>query len=228
MAKCIIVGAGDFSKDFLKIEKEDYLIAADGGFEYLQKMGIIPHMWIGDMDSTAMYQSNTQSHVMQTVKLPKEKDDTDTLAAIRIGMEKGYKDFSLHGMLGGRLDHTLANISCLQFLKANGCNGILYGKDTILLLLEQQRIVFDSSMWGMLSVFAWNGNADGVTERGLLYELENATLTPDFPIGVSNELTGKEAEISVLQGKLLISVIPDKDKMTGSFSDRRFRIEDLL
>lgn len=227
MAKCIIVGAGDFSKDFLHIEKDDYIIAADGGFEYLHAMGILPHMWIGDMDSTKMFGSNTQGQNMQMVKLPREKDDTDTLAAIRIGIEKGYKEFSLHGMLGGRLDHTLANIFCLQFLISNGCNGILYGKDTIMLILQQQKIVFDSSLYGMLSVFAWNGNAEGVTEKGLLYEIDNATLTPDFPVGVSNELIGKEAEITVLQGKLLISILPDTEKMMGIFLKKMFWIDEL-
>lgn len=227
MAKCIIVGAGEFCKDFLTIEEMDYVIAADGGYEYLRELGITPHMWIGDMDSTKISTDGLDENITEIIRLPREKDDTDTLAAIRIGIEKGYTEFVLHGMLGGRVDHTFANISCLQFLKKHGCKGILYGRDTMLLLLKDEKISFSDSLWGMVSAFALGDSAQGVTEQGLLYEIENATLTPDFPIGVSNELIGKESMISVEKGMLLVSVIPDREKMLKQFNDRVFRIDNI-
>lgn len=225
--KCIIVGAGDFSKDFLSVAKEDYMIAADGGLEHLASVGITPRVWIGDMDSTKSFGTATTQSTIQVIKMPREKDDTDTLAAIRLGITKGYKDFALYGMLGGRLDHTLANISCLQFLKKQNARGILYGKDTIVLLLEKARLSFAENVWGMVSVFAWGKPATGVSEEGLLYEIENATLTPELPIGVSNELIGRRAAISVQSGTLLISMIPDKDKTQSLLPEKMFAIETL-
>lgn len=197
MAKCIIIGAGDFNSEYLVVNKNDFIIAADGGYDAIDSIGIRPHMWIGDMDSTKSKAENKSNDDIEIVRLPREKDDTDTLAAIRIGIEKGYKEFSLHGMLGGRLDHTLANISCLQYLDMHDCRGVLYGSDTILVLLKNAKLTFDTGLYGMLSVFACGDKANGVTEKGLLYEIEQATLTPEFPIGVSNELIGNEAYIIV-------------------------------
>lgn len=224
MGRCIIIGAGDFSKDFLCIHKDDFVIAADGGYEYLKELGIIPDVWIGDMDSTGQYTKMPDCENVKVIKLAREKDDTDTLAAIRLGLQEGYREFALHGMLGGRLDHTFANISCLQFLKKQGSSGILYGLDTIVLLLENQTIEFEDALWGMLSVFAWEKEACGVTERGLLYQIEDAVLTPEFPIGVSNELTGEKASISVKNGNLLLCIIPDRIKTQKNFCEEVFSI----
>lgn len=206
MAKCVIIGAGDFSPLFLQIQKGDYVIAADGGYEYCKAAGIIPHLWIGDMDSTK--EVVVEHEGMELLRLPSMKDDTDTLAAIRIGLQRGYREFALHGMLGGRLDHTMANICCLEFLKKQGCNGILYGKDTILTLLHNERICFDERMQGTISAFAWRRDAYGVTEENLLYEVQNTVFTTEFPIGVSNQFIGKNAIIEVTDGALLVCVIP--------------------
>lgn len=202
MGRCIIVGAGEFNAKFLKIEQDDYIIAADGGYEHLKKEHIKPDILIGDMDSV-----KKQVKGISVIQLPCEKDDTDTLAAIRLGLEKGYHEFILHGMLGGRIDHTIANIQCLQFLKKNDAHGVLYGKDSYIQLIHNERLDFPDTMQGTVSVFSISEEAKGVTETGLKYSLENEMLSGSFPIGISNEFTGEASSISVQEGSLLVCVV---------------------
>lgn len=208
MKRCLIVGAGEIELScIVQPTKEDFVIAADGGFDALHEAGIVPHVWIGDMDSSERSTCDLEElKQVQMIKLPREKDDTDMLAAIRLGLEQGCQEFLLYGSLGGRLDHTIANIQCLLFLKEQGANGRLYGRTEIIELLKNETMIYSADKKGMISVFALEGEAKGVTEKGLKYEIEDATLTPSFPIGVSNEFIGRESEITVKEGTLLICV----------------------
>lgn len=208
MKRCLIVGAGEIEIScIMQPQEEDYVIAADGGFDALQEAGIVPHVWIGDMDSSKRSISEEKElQQVQLVKLPREKDDTDMLAAIRLGLEQGCQEFLLYGSLGGRLDHTIANIQCLLFLKEHGANGRLYGKTENIEVLRNETITYNADRKGMISVFALEGEAKGVTEKGLKYEIEDAILTPNFPIGVSNEFVGRKSEITVKEGTLLICI----------------------
>lgn len=126
------------------------------------------------------------------------------LAAIRKGLGLGYRQFQIYGGLGGRLDHTIANIQCLLFLHNRGAKGILYGKHCTLQLLVNGKITFPATKRGRISVFAYGGIAYGVTEKGLCYTVDRADLNPEFPIGVSNEFTGCESSIEVENGMLLL------------------------
>lgn len=206
MGKCIIVGAGEFGQIYETIKAGDYIIAADGGYVYLQQSEIIPDLVIGDMDSITDKEWNrkVQEYNIKTVCLPIKKDDTDMLAAIKEGLSLGYTDFSIYGGLGGRIDHTIANIQCLEYLQKHGARGIIYGRNDCIELICNEKKTYNSDCTGTISVFAFGGEAFGVTEKGLMYELEDAVLTTDIPIGVSNEFIGKESMIEVRQGMLLI------------------------
>lgn len=219
MGKCIIMGAGEFcneqiiDKKSLTLDKEDFCIAADGGFAYLQAIGITPHLLIGDMDSLEIRLPGENdiisSRSLAIKKLPVEKDDTDMLAAVKEGLARGYQEFALYGALGGRMDHTFANIQCLHYLLNRGARGVLYGIGIQILLLQRGSIVFPASMYRenrRISVFAYGGDAYGVTEQGLKYTLDKACLKQEFPIGVSNEFTNQESTITVEEGMLLICV----------------------
>lgn len=210
MKKCVIVGAGDFFSLRNPIENDTYVIAADGGFDYLKRESIKPNLVIGDMDSTGFDIIDANAIV-----LPCQKDDTDMLAAIRQGLDKGYRYFEMYGALGGRLDHTIANIQCLLFLKNNGAHGIIYGKEDSLQLIRNEKIDFDEYKRGYISVFAYGGEAKGVTEKGLMYEVADVTLIPSIPIGVSNEFIGKKAYVEVKEGNLLIHIQKDIER-TGA------------
>lgn len=213
MGRCIIIGAGDFSdltwNRTVDIHNDDLIIAADGGYDHIKKAGIVPDIIIGDMDSLDDKSKTDVSCLhndIEIYRLPVEKDDTDMLAAIRIGLDKGYKDFIIFGALGGRFDHTFANLQCLLFLLNRGANGVLYGDNEKIMLLRNGRVDLPEEMKGSISVFAFAGNAKGVTEKGLKYGLENAELKSEFPIGISNEFAGTQSSIEVKDGTLLIDV----------------------
>ena len=118
----------------------------------------------------------------------------------------GYEKFVIYGGLGGRLSHTIANIQSLMFLKEQGLYGELVGKNSRIFLIKEESVVLPAKDKGYVSVFAYGKKAEGVTIRNLKYEVEEAELTNAFPIGVSNEFIGKEAEISVNKGTLLVVV----------------------
>lgn len=204
MKRCIIVGAGEFNEAAWNYGKEDYLIAADGGYDYLKQMGIIPDLLIGDMDSVAEEHSDKE---IQVKKLPVEKDDTDMLAAMKEGLALGYREFVLYGALGGeRIDHSFANVQCLLYLYNHGAKGILYGAHDRIELLCNDKMIYPASMKGIFSIFAFGGDAKGVTEQGFKYSLQDATVRMEFPIGISNEFIGQESMIEVKNGMLLVCI----------------------
>lgn len=208
MGRCIVICAGDLTVGRLERKKEDYVIAVDGGLSYCELLKLEPDLIVGDFDS--MNEEQREAVLELKDRLPdrvavlnREKDDTDTLAALRIGLDKGYRNFLLYGATGGRLEHTLANIQCLLFLKKQGATGYLMDGDGMILVLKDEEVVFRENMEGYLSLFSLGGEARGVTIRGMKYELQDAVLTNDFPIGISNEFTGKEAVISVRDGEIV-------------------------
>ena len=120
--RCIIVGAGDFFGFHSDPAPEDLLIAADAGYRWCVQQQVSPDLVVGDFDSLG-----TAPDHPNIIRMPVEKDDTDTLASIRIGLEKGYRQFELYGVTGGRADHTIANLQCLLFLHRHGARGRMYG-----------------------------------------------------------------------------------------------------
>ena len=207
---CYIIGAGEnYGLDFTPTSN-DFVIAADAGIRYLEQCGITANLIIGDFDSL----NHIPTHPNTTVLNP-EKDDTDMLAAVREGIKAGYSVFHIYCGMGGRLDHTIANIQILAYLSQNGMQGFLFGKDIVLTAITNQKIAFDKIPSGYISVFSYTEKAEGVNLHGLKYELNNATLTNTFPLGVSNEFIGKESSISVNSGTLLI-VFP-KEAMVYSY-----------
>ncbi len=196
---CYIVGAGEFTTLYRIPAEEDYVIAADGGYRYLQQMGIYPDLVLGDFDS--LLEKPQHDHL---IELPAEKDDTDMLYAIKVGLEKGFKTFYLYGGMGGRFDHTVANLQSLAFLSQHGAAGFLFGKEDVTTVLSNPSVRFDSGAEGYISLFSFGEHCSGVCIRGLKYELENASLCHTFPIGTSNEFIQKESEIAVAQGTALL------------------------
>ena len=175
----------------------DLVIAADGG--YAQLCGLHPDLVVGDFDSLGYVPAGEE-----VVRHPAEKDDTDTMLAARIGLERGYRAFILLGGMGGRLDHTLANIQTLAFLRENGARAALLGETETITLIQNESLRFREGLSGIVSVFSFGAVAKGVYERGLAYSLNDATLRDTNPIGVSNAFTGAPAEVCVLDGRLVV------------------------
>lgn len=198
MGKCIVFCAAEFDRLACPIEPEDYVIAADGGLQHTQALGIEPQEILGDFDSLG--------YIPQDARVfPVEKDDTDAMLAARRGLALGFRELLYYGSLDGkRLDHTVANYQTLQYLADHGARGYLVGQDFLATVVKEGTIFFPGGTEGLISVFCLGADARGVSLRGLYYPLEGGTLTAGFPLGVSNHFTGAPAEISVEEGSLLV------------------------
>lgn len=198
MKECVIFCAAECDGLARPIRPDAFVIAADGGLQHTEKLGIAPDAVLGDFDSLG-YTPNGAN------VFPVEKDDTDAMLAVRLGLRQGCGEFLLYGSLDGpRLDHTVANFQTLQFLADHGAVGYLIGNTTMATVVKKGKITFPAGLSGTISVFCMGPDAVGVTEKGLFYGLENGTLTSGFPLGVSNHFTGEEVTISVKNGSLLV------------------------
>ena len=177
----------------------DLLIAADRGYATLFELGLAPHVVIGDFDSLGHVPEHPN-----LMKLPCEKDDTDMGFALSYGLKLGYTRFLLLGGLGGRLDHTMANLQLLNTLSNRGAIGILAGEGQAATVITNSSFSFSSDCSGYCSVYCVSGQAHGITLEGLKYPLQDASLTGDYPLGTSNEFLGIPARISVREGSLLL------------------------
>lgn len=206
--RCIVICAGDFTPVEIKKRDGDFVIAVDGGYLYSKMAEIAPDLIVGDFDSVGAAEVEELSFMKMTdaeriVELNPCKDDTDTLAALRIGLERGYRNFHIYGAMGGRLEHTIANIQCLHFLKNHGAKGYILDAYCMMTLIQNETVEFQKNMEGYLSLFSLNEKAKGVTIKNMKYPLDGAELTNDFPIGISNEFIGKAGEVTVEDGTLL-------------------------
>ena len=196
MKPCIIFCAAGFDGLLAPIPNDALVIAADGGLRHTQTLGISPDVILGDFDSLGYVPADSRV-------FPVEKDDTDAMLAVRLGLRRGCDWFELYGAMDGpRLDHTVANFQTLAYLATHGARGVLIGRDYIAAVLKDEAISFPAEAEGILSLFCLGASAE-VTIEGLHYPLERGTLTPDFPLGVSNHFVGKPARITVHDGLVL-------------------------
>lgn len=199
MSVCYVIGAGECKKLELKKENGDFIIAADGGYIYLENEGIKPDIIIGDFDSSGKIPDGEN-----VIKLNPVKDITDMYAAVKEGLDRGYTEFHLYGACGGRIDHTLANIQLVASLAQKNIKAYIHDGNTIITALTNGSLSFNSGYKGYVSVFSHSDKCEGLTIKGLKYTLENAELTNSFSLGVSNEFIGIESEIIVNNGTAII------------------------
>ncbi len=197
--RCLIISGGEYTP-FEKPEEGCLVVACDRGYEHARRAGIRPDLLVGDFDSSA---ADVEEGV-EILRFPPEKDDTDTLLAVRMALARGCRELTLVCALGGRLDHLLANVQTLVFAAEQGCAARICSPDTEILALREGSLRLPRREGFSLSVFAADGLCRGVCLRGAKYPLEDAELRPGFPLGVSNEWAAPEAELSVREGTLLI------------------------
>ena len=201
MGICYIVGAGECEGIGFEKQKDDIVIAADGGYKYLQSANITPDFIIGDFDSLGEIPD-----AENVIRLNPVKDITDMNAAADVGIEKGFGEFVIYGATGGRIDHSVANIQLLSSLSERGFKACIKNGKTLITAVTNGAMNFDSSFSGYISVFAHTDICENVCISGLKYSVENAAFKNNFALGVSNEFVGKESRISVEKGTLLIVV----------------------
>lgn len=202
--RCVVISAAPNSDiSFFKGEltENDLVICADGGYVHARSAGIQPDLIVGDFDSAPEPKSD-----IQIIALPREKDDTDTMYAIKYGVAEGCKDFVLLAAAGGREDHAFANYSALLYLKHRGCTGKILTARSRTFLLENERFDLSGLKGKTFSIFPFGCASCLVTLEGLYYPLSDYELTADFPLGVSNIITSESATVSVRDGSVIIFI----------------------
>lgn len=199
--KCIIIGAMPVPLCMEEyIDKKAFIITADAGYANAKLLNLHVNLAIGDWDSISKQEVITD----EMITLPHEKDDTDVHFAAKYVVENGFEEVQLLGVLGGRLDHTIANMNTLAFLTKHHVFAYAQDENTICTVIDNSSITIQKNESKYLSVFSLCEESYGVTLIGLQYPLQGATLLNSFPIGVSNEFLEEEATVSVENGTLLI------------------------
>ena len=202
MKRCVIVGGADISNyDRINsiISGEDYIIFCDSGLKHMHKLAIKPSLIVGDFDS----HENPRLDV-ETIVLPCEKDDTDTVFAVKEAIKRGYKEFLLIGVIGARLDHTLGNVYILELLDELGLNGRIIDDYSEMELVSQEPAYIEDS-YAYFSLINITGIAKGITIDNAKYPLKDGEIKCGYQYGVSNEvLMGQKAMLIVDEGKLLL------------------------
>lgn len=191
-------------KGAYELREDDIVICADGGYALAKAAGIKASLVLGDFDSGSPPDDTPWQRV------PPEKDDTDTMLCLKHAIKAGAEDILLVGGMGGRLDHTLSNLQTLAYASKRGVRAAWCARGQYLFLLEGPQETFVAHPGnGYLSLLAFSPKCTGVCVSGVAYPLDGATLTSDFPLGVSNVITGARAKVSVVEGTLAVIVSHD-------------------
>lgn len=185
----------------LKPQNGDLVIAADIGYRTCTELRVNPNIIIGDFDSL---DSSIISSDADIITYPVKKDETDTLLAVNEGLRRGYTDFIIIGGLGGRFDHSIANLSILKYLFDKGCSARLVDNRHEITYISCCSTQFIAQENEIISLFPFSEKAVNVKTSGLMYPLNNEDLSHGFPLGVSNKPMSNTIKISVEKGDLLI------------------------
>lgn len=202
MKRCVIIGGADISRyDIIKgyLKPDDFIICCDSGLKHRKGLGIQPNLIIGDFDS-----HENPNLPVETIVLPREKDDTDTVYAAKEGIKRGFRDFLLLGVIGGRMDHSLGNVSILLYLDSLGlCAKAVDDFSEMEIVSANTAYIPDSFPY--FSLLNITGKAGGITIKNAKYPLTDGEITCDYQYGISNEvLKGTTAEVRLTQGRLLL------------------------
>ena len=201
-----------FAAEFMKDQKNAFLIAADRGLEALVSLGLRPNAVIGDFDSASketidQVNSFEKEDDITVIRLNPVKDDTDTEAAVRFALENNKEpgDIYILGGTGSRVDHILGNISILGLGKDLGKKIILLDENNrIELLFEGRTILKEEAFGDFVSLIPFGDEVTGLTLKGFKYPLKNGTLKGFNSLGISNEIVSMEAQISFDSGVLIM------------------------
>lgn len=190
-------------------KESDFILCADGGADYALKVSLIPDMIIGDLDSIS---SNTLEKVYENKipieKFPVKKDATDSELAIDYLIEKGYKNLTIVGALGDRMDHTLGNMLLLKKLNQNEIIGkMIDEKNTIYLVEKELRL--DKEKDSFVSLIPITDGGAIVTLRGFEYRLDKTKISFGSTIGISNRIVEERGCITVNEGQCLVIISKD-------------------
>lgn len=200
--QCVIIGGAEI-KNYNRIHNylgnNDFYIFCDSGLKHMEPLHLTPDLIIGDFDSWMNPKLNAE-----TIVLPHEKDDTDTVYAIKEAMKRGFETFLLIGAAGQRLDHTLVNVYALLMLDSAGKKARLVDDYSEMEIISQHpaHIADTFPYFSLLNI---SGTAKGITIENAKFPLTDGEITSEYQYATSNEvLPGKTAKVSIRTGKLLL------------------------
>lgn len=198
--KALIFSGGDFSHmpEYISTNEYDLVIAADSGYLSAQDAGITPDIFIGDFDSVP----ENEVSAPEIIRLFPVKDMTDTQEAIDIAIQRGATEITILGALGGRIDHTLANLHLLKYAHLKGAKAEIADVNSYVCLVGKETTV--SKREGFCLSLIPLTDCTGVSISGVYYPLDNGDMPVGNPYGISNEFTEDAARISVKSGELLL------------------------
>ena len=204
MNAVIICAAPQSDASYIKkyISDAALVLCADGGFRYARQYGISPDFIIGDMDSCG----GMPTENVRCVVLNPHKDDTDTICCVEKAIESGCEDITLLCALGGRIDHTLANIAVLDYIQNRGAKGRIVSQTETVTMLKDEKYTVNGKKGKTFSLFAYNCEKCTVSYCGAEYPLHNYEMQSGYPIGVSNVFTSDFAQITVKGGKAIFII----------------------
>ena len=202
MKRCVVVGGADINnyeyiRDYLC--EDDYIVFCDSGLKHIDSLGVKPNLIVGDFDS-----HDNPNLEVETIVLPCEKDDTDTVFAVKEALKRGFNEFLLIGVIGARLDHTLGNVSILMYLDSLSKKGVIIDDYSEMEIVSKEPAFIEDS-FAYFSLINVSGKAKGVVIENAKYPLDNAEITCEYQYGISNEvIKGEIAKVSVSDGQLLL------------------------
>lgn len=199
----IISGSPDADIAYLRerIRPTDHVICADLGCRHALRAGITPDLAVGDFDSCTDLPQN-----VPWVKLPAEKDYTDTMHCICEAAARGFDSVTLLCALGARLDHSLCNLYALDFARKQGIEAAICSRSETVRLLTEGEYRFDGQNGKTFSLFPFGCERVTVTYTGARYPLTRGTLASEEAIGVSNIFITDSASVTVHSGKALLII----------------------
>ena len=201
--RAVILSGGDiYDAAAVNVENDDFVICADKGARHLKSLGIEPDVFLGDFDSFKGGLENAER-----IEFPPEKDKTDTCLAVDFAISRGCDEILILGALGGRADHSLANIFLLKYMLDRNVRGELYdGKNRVFLTCKSFE-VYEKGVY--VSLFPLFSDIEGLTLEGMKYPLNNYTLPAGSSLCISNEVYGDSARVSFISGYLLVMICRD-------------------
>ena len=205
MRICAIISGGEYSPFFKDTDNADFVIACDKGLYYAQKEGIKPDLIVGDFDSF----SGDLPKDIPVLKLPCEKDETDTMAAVSYAVENGFNEILILCALGARLDHLLGNLQTAAYAAKRGIDVKISDKDNEIRVFSKNELVFPKRTGFSISLVSLTDKCENVSVSGAKYELKNAVLNNFSTLGISNEWEG---DSTVRVGKGVLAVVMSRLK----------------
>ena len=201
--RCVIIGASPVCDTAViknHVHESDFVVCADGGYQYALKADRKPDLIIGDFDSSEF----PQNMKCDIIKLPVHKDDTDTMYCVKECMKMGFKEILLLGMTGGRLDHTFANFCTLLYTAENAVHAkILDGENTIFAMTKGMKEIIENKKGHIFSIFPFGCKSCQVTLDGFEYPLNEGTVKVNTVLGTSNSVISDHAEIILHDGNAI-------------------------